>query len=105
SAPLPVKRSSVCPFAFLLLFSTYYHQKRSEPPLLSTASSSRVTFFASFDYTPLSSIIWRGVFLACSFEVLHKNRLPNFQGEIKMRGVMWDLLSQLFAHRKRHRLT
>jgi hypothetical protein len=42
-------------------------------------------------------IIWRGVFLARSCEVLHKNRLPKFQGEIKMRRFMWDLLSQLFA--------
>jgi hypothetical protein len=57
--------------------------------------------FASFDCTPLSlGIIWRGVFLARSFEVLHKNRLPKFQGEIKMRGVMWDLLSQLFPLQK-----
>jgi hypothetical protein len=57
--------------------------------------------FASFDCTPLSlGIIWRGVFLARSFEVLHKNRLPNFQGEIKMRGVMWDLLSQLSLCKK-----
>ena len=45
-------------------------------------------------------VIWRGIFLACSCEVFHKNRLPNFQGEIKMRGVMWDLLSQLFPVQK-----
>jgi hypothetical protein len=51
-------------------------------------------------HTPDLRIIWRGVFLARSFEVLHKNRLPKFQGEIKMRGVMWDPLSQLSLCKK-----
>jgi hypothetical protein len=57
--------------------------------------------FASSDCISLSlGIIWRGVFPARSFEVLHKNRLPKFQGEIKMRGVMWGLLAQLFPLQK-----
>src|SRR5258707_14633916 len=55
---------NVC--SFLLLFSTYYHQKRSEATLISTVSFSRVTFFAQFECAPLSRIIWRGVLSSVS---------------------------------------
>src|SRR5260370_33336169 len=42
---------NVC--SFLLLFSTCYHQKRSESTLISTVSFSSVTFFVQFECAPL----------------------------------------------------
>src|SRR5712691_5514053 len=46
--------------SFFLLFSTYYHQKRSEPTLISLVSSSRGTFLPKSPVPPLSRIIWEG---------------------------------------------